>query len=145
MNHKLVFGNCLLMVTLLSHLIRWAQLNQLNNCGGQLNQCAGQIRTKRNKIISVCWKHTFWYCPPHRVKQHTTASLISRLFLFLCPTGCPFWHLRALLMETILPRSNLNLPRHNLRPFPSILSLAAWEERWQPPSYNLLLGHCREK
>lgn len=51
-------------------------------------------------------------------------SLISRLFSFLCTTGHPFWHLTALFMETILPlqRSILNLPKHNLRPFPLILS-----------------------
>ncbi|KAK4816194.1 LOW QUALITY PROTEIN: hypothetical protein QYF61_012659 [Mycteria americana] len=34
--------------------------------------------------------------------------------------------------------SSLNLPWHNLRPFPLVLSLVTWEKRPTPPLYNLL-------
>lgn len=40
---------------------------------------------------------------------------------------------------------NLNLPWHNVRPFPLILSLVTREKRPTPPPHNLLSLSCREQ
>ena len=39
---------------------------------------------------------------------------------------------------------NLNLPCHNLRPFPFVLSLLPGRRGQLPPCHNLLSGYCRE-
>lgn len=49
-----------------------------------------------------------------------------------------------LLVKKLFLILSLNLPWHNFRLFPLVLSLVIWEQRLTPPHCNLLSGSCRE-
>lgn len=70
--------------------------------------------------------------PSPQVHIHTFFSNTSRDSASTTSMGSPFHCFTTLSMTEIFLISTLNLPWHNLRPFPLLLSFVTWQERLTP-------------